>query len=561
MANLPAMKRTACICSIVLTLGLHPAFSQSLDSITQQCNKAPHQERLHEYLSLSRYYLNRNPQLSLDLGQLVVDEAKARHQDSILAEGYNRLATAHGMQGQFNESLVNILEALTIWETNQDSAGLSTGYNNLALIYQYQNLWAEALRYHYKALEIKKRQGDTLRLPYSLNNLGEIYMNQGEYLKALTHFQHSLHLCRTQGYYDIMGHALQLNGQAHAKLGNYALATHYLMEALAYHDWKEDTYGKARTFKVLADMYRHRRNYGQALSYYEMALQSLRELNYRDQLALTLANVAEVHLAKDNLAEAMRFAQEADQLGREVPQLEARHMALEVLYAVAKARNQPVVALGYLEEARNTFHQMTDQRQSEELLRLQAGYELAQKQHEIALLQKTRELQLDRLQQRDQQARNRTILAVLALGLFIGALVFIYVLYRQKQYKARHNRVLKEKNSIISHHQEEIMAQSEQLKQALEKINAINQTLEKKVQERTALLAKQNEQLAQFAFMNAHELRGPLASILGLVHLLKIPEFNHDDEIIQRLEGSSRDLDAVVRGINRTLEQEYNVHD
>ena len=70
-------------------------------------------------------------------------------------------------------------------------------------------------------------------------------------------------------------------------------------------------------------------------------------------------------------------------------------------------------------------------------------------------------------------------------------------------------------------------------------------------------LVKRNKQLLDFAFVTSHELRRPLANIMGLVEL-----FNYDDlsdkfnaEIIKKLEQSSNELDAVVHDMNQALHE------
>lgn len=64
-------------------------------------------------------------------------------------------------------------------------------------------------------------------------------------------------------------------------------------------------------------------------------------------------------------------------------------------------------------------------------------------------------------------------------------------------------------------------------------------------------LEKQNRQLRDIAWISSHEIRGPVASILGLVNLYdsKNPEAPFNLEIIQHLSKVSRDLDGVIHRI------------
>jgi len=60
----------------------------------------------------------------------------------------------------------------------------------------------------------------------------------------------------------------------------------------------------------------------------------------------------------------------------------------------------------------------------------------------------------------------------------------------------------------------EILAQDEQIK-------SINENLEMLVRDRTLDLERKNKALEETAFINGHSLRGPVASILGLISYLK----------------------------------------
>lgn len=67
-------------------------------------------------------------------------------------------------------------------------------------------------------------------------------------------------------------------------------------------------------------------------------------------------------------------------------------------------------------------------------------------------------------------------------------------------------------------------------------------------------LALKNDLLGEIAFEQSHIVRAPLASILGLVDLLKTCELNENTaEIVNMIEESSKKLDLVIRSIvNKT---------
>lgn len=145
-------------------------------------------------------------------------------------------------------------------------------------------------------------------------------------------------------------------------------------------------------------------------------------------------------------------------------------------------------------------------------------------------------------------------------------------------------KTVKERTWELVEKQDEILAQNEELTQMAEQLslqrddinkqkkiieaqNAIlaisNADLEKRVQERTDEIQKahkslvsQNTRLEQFTFMTAHNIRGPIARLLGLTNI-----FNNSDltdkinvEIISRVKESANDLDSIVREIGNILQ-------
>jgi len=90
-------------------------------------------------------------------------------------------------------------------------------------------------------------------------------------------------------------------------------------------------------------------------------------------------------------------------------------------------------------------------------------------------------------------------------------------------------------------------------------IKELNENLEKIVKERTNKINDQLTQLMKYAHMNSHEVRAPLARMLGLLHLIK----REDDadqmkELLTMLYNSSTELDMVIKEMNRLLEKEVD---
>jgi signal transduction histidine kinase len=71
---------------------------------------------------------------------------------------------------------------------------------------------------------------------------------------------------------------------------------------------------------------------------------------------------------------------------------------------------------------------------------------------------------------------------------------------------------------------------------------------------------EQNKMLTQYAFQNAHKVRGPLARIMGLINLVRLGGSSEETtELISKIEDASHELDSVVKEINSKLEVDSEV--
>jgi len=102
-----------------------------------------------------------------------------------------------------------------------------------------------------------------------------------------------------------------------------------------------------------------------------------------------------------------------------------------------------------------------------------------------------------------------------------------------------------------------VLNRTEELALANKTLIHLNENLDDMVQHRSAKVEKQLNMLVKYAHMNSHEVRAPLARMLGLIYIIE-QEDDADDksELRRQLSESALELDEVVKSMNRLLEKE-----
>ena len=140
-----------------------------------------------------------------------------------------------------------------------------------------------------------------------------------------------------------------------------------------------------------------------------------------------------------------------------------------------------------------------------------------------------------------------------------GVLGYTYVKYRERRLR-KDNELLETTVNIrtmeIQRQTEEIMTQNEEISAQSEEISVINENLENLVKERTQEIERKNKVLEEYAFINAHKLRSPVATILGLINLFSKTKLDAEGiEINKRLQHTANELDDIVRSITKAIER------
>lgn len=560
-----------------LPLSLHA--QHVADSLWRRANDAalPDTARLLALEDLSETIRGRWQDSAFHLSSTVLSRSKRIPYYKTMGRAMRSLAVYYRSIGEIPKALAYNDSAIQFCQQAHDPRGLARAQLSKGLILQEQGKFNQALQLDYAALKVFEKLNDKRNITVLNQNIGLVHYDQRNYAKAIEYlvkaaeqsaFIQEPHLAGS--IYGNLGYVYQTQGNFSAALENQFKALRILLDG---EDFRTATY----PYNSLAEIYIAKKDYPTALGYLTKGLAIAEKNNYEDRISDLSKTYAQYCIATRDYARALHFARRAEQLAEKVQNIELMRNAQEQLYLAASAKGDFRQALINYQQ----FRAAKDSMQDEEIRRNSMAQEFAFQEERLKL--ENQALQHEAQLKEEQLQRTRFFLIVIgALTIVIGYLAYRY--FRSFRKNKNLNDVIGAQNLELHAKQEEISAQNEELLQSHEEISAHRDLVETQNQELTQaklLIEKQNEeikkrnanlnqevesrtrelleytqQLEQFAFVSSHNLRAPVARILGLGQMLHLTGRTAADEqfITESLIKSSQELDRIVRDLNTILE-------
>jgi signal transduction histidine kinase len=432
-----------------------------------------------------------------------------------------------------------------------------------------------------------------------LIDLGNVFANRGEYELALNNLYDALKLSKLRGFYaeigiirieigwinDHLGNvpeavrmadealqlgprkllrgdladALSLKGVALTELKDYNNSRIYLDSALSIYADLGSLEGKSEAHRSLGYLEGQRKKYAVALEHYRESIRLAESIHYAYGLAWSYWGVADIYFRQDNFTDAMHFLDISLTYAR-------RADSNDVIVANYNTRRDILTSQGHFEEAlkfstlanalNDSLHHTDVARRFESLEQVQ---EIEQRNRDIRVLQQDKLIAEDKLKlQNARLEQQSTLLIAGVIGLLlISALAVMYYRFYLR---------VKTLNVSITEKNRHIQVQADQLKEYNQNISEINRSLEKIVAEKTLELRRTNEELVkynsellQFSYTVSHNLRGPVARLLGLAVLAnKETDVQQMKQLVGFIDKTAHDLDLIIKDLGKLLELRNN---
>ena len=375
-----------------------------------------------------------------------------------IAATLNNQNSIYMSQGQFSKALDVLFQSLKLFNEMQDKEAVGAVTNQIGVNYEGQNDYTTALEYFLKALTIRREIGDEHGVAFTLTRIGDMYFKLSQLQQALDYYKQSLKLAQTIKSNNLMINTALGIGKVYQQLGNYNEALNYFKLSLKS---EQNYYGNdksATSYILIGETYMALKDYSLSLINFKKALEISSQGNEYEK-TVSLHYIGRVYFAQHHYPEALENCFSSLKIAKQqkFQQIMADvNLTLSQIYAATKDYSNAYDHHLQFVAAKDSV-QLEDLNQR--LAALQQSFELKNKQTQIDLLNRDKQLQESEITRQKQQ-RYAFIAGII---LFI---VLIIVLISRNRQKQKSNTLLKEQKQEIQNTLSELKATQSQLIQS-----------------------------------------------------------------------------------------------
>lgn len=411
--------------------------------------------------------------------------------------------------------------------------------------YWYEGVYELAQNYYLMAARQYESIGDNIGLGQTYNNIGEVYKKMGDYEKALEFLVLSADLKKN----DLSTRAITLYNIAelYIILNNLPTASQFIEESLSLAIKMDDRKVIGYDYNGLGIIERRLKKYPEALDYFGRAEKIWKEIGEMRLLIQTYQDMADTYRELklfDRAEKYLTLAMEMSSLIK-VPDLQVNNYLK--LSKLDSAKGNYHEALYYLYRYTALKDSVYNLAKTEQIARLQMMFEMETRERENQQLKAEQEFRESQVKLQQQ------IIYTISIFLVLTG-IMAWFLYRQRFKILSTNKILQEKNNEIGTQKLAIEMQATALIKLNDELQELNKNLEARIEQRTQQLTVQNQKLTEYTFVNAHKLRAPISSILGLINLIERSSPDEYTTILAHLKTCGKQLDTITRQISSNLE-------
>ena len=462
--------------------------------------------------ALNKYALSliyTNPDSAIYYANQAYSISLSQKDSSEIANSLTSIASVNWAEAKYNLALKLYFNALANYEVLQDSTGILRCYNNIGEVYKKLKNYSNTKRYLRKAKHMYDVYFPNKTPVLNYLNFAELFLEEKNYDSAAFYLNKAKSAPSNE--LNIVSYAaINYNYAILTKdTANYNLANTFIEQSIHFAKMAHNDRKLAEAYNIKGEILIDDNKHTEAIEYFNLAL----------ELAINLKH---------------------------------EHLELRIhknLYILDFEKGNTISAITHIlryTELNDKIYTTSISRQSAEF---ETVYELERIEKENSILQL-------------KQAVNDSIIKyqigfiVLALIALVVAVYFMLAINKQRKYLKQALVQLEDKSAVVEKQKIKIEKQARKSSALNQELTLLNKNLESRAHEIAREIEDKNKKMNKYAFMNAHKLRAPIASIIGLINLFG-KNITPEDEttIISMLKESANNLDNVVHEIKDVIDE------
>lgn len=489
---------------------------------------------------------------------------------------------------QPREREVEAIKAISALEQAPDSEGIIFALQRLGDFYEDQKMPALSIRALQVAYQKAKNSDSKLQMGLTLKQIALVYQNGQMLTESLTNIYQALRIFEERKLHVKALISLYEASLINYRASNYSGAISDFTAAIdIYRNLPPDSITNDIRFFMMSGWntvglcYRVLKKNKEGLAALDSAKQLAIKINNRFWQGLIDGNKGEILLQMGRPEEAARLMEKDMRMSIQYEQYSSAAIAACSLADIAIDRHNLKSARRYLDTATMMFHkinfkpssqrrlllvtshyysaagdytkaykslqrymQLKDSSVNEERLislsQIKAQHELEKKQSEIQLLSQRNEIQREEIKN-----QRLLIMASTMSVLLVGG--FLFYAFNNNNRLKRQNYIIQSQRKEIEAKNEELEAQSRMLQEQNLMVHTNVMELEKRVQERTRDLQLSNQELDTFLYHASHDIRRPIATLLGLERVSRLSDGDPNSKyLFECVARTASDMDNML---------------
>jgi tetratricopeptide (TPR) repeat protein len=516
------------------------------------------------WLSLAREFELSNSDSVLKTLDVFFNHCSESNFPLLYGEGLRTKAYALAQLNRRNEAISFYNQVIQLSNRNKLPLLKAKAFNGLGIFYKNIEQYSNAIQFLLLSAELKEKLGEDKSLANTLGNLMLVFKRIEDYPKAIYYLDSANRLFERQ--HDTISLSKNLSHKAMIliNLNKNEEALYFVNQALKVSIQHHRPHDLAIDFANKGIILNKLHRYEEALFNFNESAQYQKLTSDSFQLSELYTGLTETYLGLNKLDLALKNGLLAYNLAKNVGMKELLKKSSQLLSKIYELKGDASKALIF-ERIHSMWQDSINQSQHEaRIARFKFDFDVKRARMQFLSDKKEQELLYE-----NKVLKHRVILFFCLLGLISALWVLIktrknrrqleYNIHRLQQAHreiSRQNLEIEQKSALVEQ-------QNFELKTKAEQIDYLNKNLSRLVIERTNRLEKANSTLKQYAFTISHQIRRPVANMLGLLLLIKSEKAGSpaSDEMFIMLEESTRELDETIHLINKRLQQGDNLSD